>query len=139
VEVIAEKIADMKRAPRSRFGLPPMQFGMAAYAIVRDSEAEAEAELVADHHHPRPGRSSPPRASPISTSGCRAPSWSASSRSGIFGLQPRPAPQPCRHARAVRERIAEFEAAGLDLVLLQMSPQGEEMERFSAQVIRPGS
>jgi hypothetical protein len=30
---------------------------------------------------------------------------------------------------------AEYEAAGLDLLLLQMSPQREEMERFAAQVI----
>ena len=36
----------------------------------------------------------------------------------------------------VRERIAEFEAVGVDLLLLQFSPQLEEMERFAAQVIR---
>ncbi len=40
-------------------------------------------------------------------------------------------------ADQVRARVAEFEAAGLDLLLLQMSPQLEEMERFSAEVIRP--
>ncbi len=37
----------------------------------------------------------------------------------------------------LREKIGEYEDAGLDLLLLQMSPQAEEMERFSAQVIRP--
>ena len=37
----------------------------------------------------------------------------------------------------VRERIAEYEASGLDLLLLQMSPQAEEMDRFAAQVIAP--
>ena len=47
-EVIADKIADM-RARRDAAGRPPMTFGMAAYAIVRDSEAEAQAELDADH------------------------------------------------------------------------------------------
>ena len=36
----------------------------------------------------------------------------------------------------VRERIAAYEAAGVDLLLLQMSPQYEEMERFAANVIR---
>jgi FMNH2-dependent dimethyl sulfone monooxygenase len=35
----------------------------------------------------------------------------------------------------VRERVAEFEDAGVDLLLLQFSPQLEEMERFAAQVI----
>ena len=44
-EAIAPKIADMK-ARRDGAGGPPMQFGMAAYAIVRDSEAEAQAELA---------------------------------------------------------------------------------------------
>jgi FMNH2-dependent dimethyl sulfone monooxygenase len=36
----------------------------------------------------------------------------------------------------IKARVAEYEAAGLDLLLLQMSPQMEEMERFSAAVIR---
>src|SRR5207244_4586835 len=33
------------------------------------------------------------------------------------------------------ERILAFEAAGLDLMLLQFSPQLEEMERFGEEVI----
>ena len=37
----------------------------------------------------------------------------------------------------IQERIAEYQAAGLDLLLLQMSPQAEEMDRFAAQVIAP--
>ena len=35
----------------------------------------------------------------------------------------------------VAERVAAFEAAGVDLVLLQFSPQLEEMERFGRAVI----
>ena len=35
----------------------------------------------------------------------------------------------------IRQRIADYEGAGLGLLLLQMSPQLEEMERFAAQVI----
>ena len=35
----------------------------------------------------------------------------------------------------IRERVAAYRAAGLDLLLLQMSPQYEEMDRFAAQVI----
>jgi FMNH2-dependent dimethyl sulfone monooxygenase len=38
----------------------------------------------------------------------------------------------------IRERLEEYEAAGLELVLLQCSPQAEEMERFAAQVIHRG-
>ena len=39
----------------------------------------------------------------------------------------------------VSERLEEFSAVGVDLVLLQSSPQAEEMERFGAQVIRSGA
>jgi FMNH2-dependent dimethyl sulfone monooxygenase len=49
------------------------------------------------------------------------------------GLRPRLIGTP----EQIREKIGQYEAAGLDLLLLQMSPQAEEMERFSAQVIRP--
>jgi FMNH2-dependent dimethyl sulfone monooxygenase len=35
----------------------------------------------------------------------------------------------------VIDRMAEFEAAGVDLLLLQCSPQFEEMERFAESVI----
>jgi FMNH2-dependent dimethyl sulfone monooxygenase len=44
-EVVGKKIADM-RERREKLGLGPMTFGVAGYAIVRDSEAEADAEVV---------------------------------------------------------------------------------------------
>ena len=34
------------------------------------------------------------------------------------------------HPDQIAERIAEFEAVGVDLLLLQCSPQFEEMERL---------
>ncbi len=36
----------------------------------------------------------------------------------------------------VQEQVAAFEEAGVDLLLLQCSPQFEEMERFAESVIR---
>jgi dimethylsulfone monooxygenase len=39
----------------------------------------------------------------------------------------------------ISDRIGEFEDAGTDLLLLQFSPQLEEMERFSNLVIKPGA
>src|SRR6185436_18884649 len=44
-ERVAPKIADMA-ARREKLGLPPMQYGVAAYAIVRESEDEAQRELA---------------------------------------------------------------------------------------------
>ena len=130
-EVIAEKIADM-RARREKTGLPPMIYGMAAYAIVRDSdeEAQAEVERITTLDPDAPGfanfdqwlsgtqleRELKIREYSVSNRGLRP---------GLVGT-----------AAHVRDRIKAFEDAGLDLLLLQMSPQLEEMERFAAEVIR---
>ena len=129
-EVVAGKIADME-ARRQALGKPRMQYGMAAYAIVRDTEAEAQAELE------RITTVDPARAGFANfdqwLSGTqlerqmKLEEYSVSNR----GLRPRLVGPP----QQVRARVAEYEAAGLDLLLLQMSPQAEEMERFAAQVI----
>ncbi|HEX8888487.1 MAG TPA: hypothetical protein VF779_04890, partial [Pyrinomonadaceae bacterium] len=37
----------------------------------------------------------------------------------------------------VSEQVAKFEEAGANLLLLQCSPQLEEMERFAEAVIKP--
>ncbi|WGM46481.1 FMNH(2)-dependent dimethylsulfone monooxygenase [Brevundimonas sp. NIBR10] len=135
--VIADKIANMRRR-REAFGLPPMQYGMAGYSIVRDSRAEAEAELARITTIPGLANGSPPAgfanfdqwlSGTQLERELKIREYSVSNR----GLRPGFVGTP----ETVRERMDEFEAAGLDLVLLQMSPQAEEMERFSAQVIRP--
>jgi FMNH2-dependent dimethyl sulfone monooxygenase len=36
----------------------------------------------------------------------------------------------------IADRVGEFELAGVDLLLLQFSPQAEEMDRFADIVIR---
>jgi FMNH2-dependent dimethyl sulfone monooxygenase len=127
---IREKISDM-RERRERFELPPMKYGIAAYAIVRDTEQEAAAELAritdvkasaAGFNNYQQWLSGTKLDSEISMQ-----EYSVSNRglrSGLIGTSDR-----------VRTRIGEFEAAGVDLLLLQCSPQMEEMERFSAEVI----
>lgn len=135
-EHIAAKIADMK-ARRESFGLPPMRFGMAGYAIVRDSQAEADRELERITTIPGLAEGKPPAgfanfdqwlAGTELERELKIREYSVSNR----GLRPGFVGTP----ETVRERIEEFEAAGLDLLLLQMSPQEEEMERFAAEVIR---
>ncbi len=129
--VIAARIADM-RARRERLGLSPMTYGMAAYAIVRDSAREGEAEVarITDMgERPPPGFDNFDQwlSGTQLERELKIREYSVSNR----GLRPGLIGTP----EHVAERIAEFEAAGLDLLLLQMSPQMEEMERFSAQVI----
>ena len=127
---IAPKIADMA-ARREAAGKPPMQFGMAAYAIVRDSEAEAKRELqritTVDRLPAGYANFDQWLSGTQLERELKIQEYSVSNR----GLRPNLVGTP----EQLKERIAEYEHAGLDLLLLQMSPQMEEMERFSAQVM----
>jgi FMNH2-dependent dimethyl sulfone monooxygenase len=133
VEAIAPKIEDMERR-RAATGKGRMQYGMAGYAIVRDSETEAREELARITALPP----TPPKgfdnfeqwlSGTELERELKLQEYSVSNR----GLRPNFVGTP----EQLRERIAEYEQAGLDLLLLQMSPQAEEMDRFAAQVIQP--
>lgn len=127
---IAPKIADMA-ARRERIGAAPMQYGMAAYAIVRDSEAEAKRELdrILEVRDLPPGYDNFDQwlSGTQLERELKIREYSVSNR----GLRPDLVGTP----EQVRQRIADYEGAGLDLLLLQFSPQLEEMERFATQVI----
>ncbi|HEY2115305.1 MAG TPA: LLM class flavin-dependent oxidoreductase, partial [Candidatus Angelobacter sp.] len=130
-EKIREKVRDLS-ARRERWGLPPMQFGVAAYAIVRDTEREAQEELrrITDVQQNAAGYQNYQQwlANTQLEQRVSLQDYSVSNRGLRSGLVGTP--------EQVAERIAEFEDAGADLLLLQFSPQLEEMERFSRQVIR---
>ena len=130
VDAIAPKIADMA-ARREELGGKPMTYGMAAYTIVRDSEAEARrelerittvAELPAGYANFDQWLSGTQLEREM-----KIHEYSVSNR----GLRPNLIGTP----EQLRQRIADYEGAGLDLLLLQMSPQMEEMERFAVQVM----
>jgi FMNH2-dependent dimethyl sulfone monooxygenase len=133
VEAIKPKIADMEER-RARIGKGRMQYGMAAFAIVRDSEAEANRELARiTQMPPKPPKGFDNFEQWLSGTELerelKLQEYSVSNR----GLRPNFVGTP----EQVRERIEEYEDVGLDLLLLQMSPQAEEMDRFAAQVIEP--
>jgi FMNH2-dependent dimethyl sulfone monooxygenase len=133
VEAIAPKISDMSER-RERAGGTRMQFGMAAFAIVRDSEAEAQRELGRiTQLPPQPPKGFDNFEQWLSGTELerelKLQEYSVSNR----GLRPNLVGTP----EQLQERIAEYEEAGLDLLLLQMSPQAEEMDRFAEQVIGP--
>ncbi|HSM85414.1 MAG TPA: LLM class flavin-dependent oxidoreductase [Candidatus Limnocylindrales bacterium] len=131
---IREKVSDLSQR-RERWGLPPMQFGVAAYAIVRDSEAEARKELqrITDVKQNAAGYQNYQQwlANTQLEQRVSLEDYSVSNRGLRSGLVGTP--------EQVAGRIAEFEGAGVDLLLLQFSPQLEEMERFARQVIRPAA
>jgi dimethylsulfone monooxygenase len=129
-EVIAAKVAELTDR-RAAAGQPPMSFGVSGYVICRDTEAEANAELdrILDV------RSSPAAYASYQdfVEGSQLESrvsleeYSVSNRglrSGLIGTPDQ-----------IIERIRAYEDAGIGLLLLQFSPQREEMARFGADVI----
>jgi FMNH2-dependent dimethyl sulfone monooxygenase len=130
--IVGAKIADMRRR-REALGLPPMSYGVSGYAIVRDSDAEAMHEVARITDVKQSARGYDNYQQWITGSKLEQKisleDYSVSNRGLRSGFVGTP--------EAVSERLQEFAAVGVDLVLLQSSPQAEEMERFSAQVIRP--
>ena len=129
---IARRVHDMTMR-RARTGKPPLQFGVAGYAIVRDSLREAQRELarITDVKQSAAGYDNYQQwiANTQLEQRVSLEDYSVSNRGLRSGLIGTP--------EAVLDRVHEFEAAGVDLLLLQCSPQLEEMERFGRQVIEP--
>jgi FMNH2-dependent dimethyl sulfone monooxygenase len=127
---IAPKVADMRQR-REQAGLGPMQYGMAAYAIVRDTEREAQRELerITNVAPGSPGFHNFQDwiANTQLDQQLSLQDYSVSNRGLRAGLVGTP--------EQVADRIREFERAGVGLLLLQCSPQLEEMERFAEQVM----
>ncbi len=130
VERIAPKIGDMRRR-RAAAGGTAMEFGVAAYVIVRRTEQEARRELaritnVAEgspgYHNYQDWLANTQLEQRVSLE-----DYSVSNRGLRAGLVGTP--------EQVAERIRQFQSVGVGLLLLQCSPQLEEMERFAEEVI----
>ena len=130
--IIRRRIDDM-RERRERHGKPPMTFGAAAYAIVRDSVEEAQREVtrITDVKQSAAGYGNYQQwiANTKLEQRVSLEDYSVSNRGLRSGLVGTP--------EQVIARVREFEDAGVNLFLLQCSPQLEEMERFARQVIEP--
>ncbi len=130
-ERVREKVADL-RERRAKHNLPPLKFGVAGYAIVRETESEAQDEVrrITDVQQSAAGYANYQQwlAGTQLEQRVSLEDYSVSNRGLRSGLVGTP--------EQVAERLAQFEAAGVDLVLLQFSPQMEEMQRFAENVIR---
>jgi FMNH2-dependent dimethyl sulfone monooxygenase len=131
-ERIAAKIADM-RARRERLApdQPPLVFGMAGYVVLRDGDEAAQREVarITDVRASAKGYANFQQwlAGTQLEQQVSLADYSVSNRglrSGLVGTPDR-----------VAERLLQFERAGVSLMLLQFSPQAEEMERFADHII----
>jgi FMNH2-dependent dimethyl sulfone monooxygenase len=130
VDRVAPKVADIQRR-RAELGLEPMQYGMAAYVIVRDTQEEAQTELtrITNVAPGSPGYANYRDwiAHTQLEQQVSLEDYSVSNRGLRAGLVGTP--------EQVAERILALESAGVGLLLLQFSPQLEEMERFAESVM----
>jgi FMNH2-dependent dimethyl sulfone monooxygenase len=131
-DTVGRKIADMRQR-RQELGLPPLTYGIAGYSIVRDSPAEAKKEVERITNVQQSARGYANYQQWVTGSQLEQKisleDYSVSNRGLRSGLVGTP--------EQVNERLEEFSAVGVNLVLLQSSPQLEEMERFSAEVMQP--
>ena len=129
-ERIAEKVTDM-RARREKAGLGRMTYGLAGYVVCRNTEAAAkkEVERITDVKQNSAGYANYQDWLQNTKLEQRVSveDYSVSNRGLKAGLVGTP--------EQVAGQLLDFEKAGADLVLLQFSPQLEEMERFAEQVI----
>jgi FMNH2-dependent dimethyl sulfone monooxygenase len=110
--------------------LPPLRFGVAGYAIVRNSDAEVKKEIarITDVRSSARGYASYQefiKGSQLDTK-VSLEDYSVSNRGLRTGLVGTP--------DQVAEQVRVLEKIGIDLLLLQSSPQREEMQRFSEDV-----
>lgn len=129
-EVIASRIADLN-ARRRAVGGAPLSFGVSGYVICRDSQAEVDAELarILDVGSTPEAYASYQDfvAGSQLESQVSLEEYSVSNRGLRAGLVGTP--------DQIIARIRAYEDAGVGLMLLQFSPQREEMARFAEQVM----
>lgn len=129
-EKLEPKIRDMQRR-RAAHDLPPLQFGVAAYSIVRDNQREVERELERITNVSTSASSYASYRDFVENSQLEADlslrDYSVSNRGLRTGLVGTPA--------EVIDRIGALSDVGVNLLLLQSSPQLEEMQRFAEEVM----
>ena len=110
-----------------------LTFGVSGFTIVRDSEAEAHQERarITDVRQSAAGYGNYQQwiANTQLEQRVSLEDYSVSNRGLRSGLVGTP--------EQVLAQVRAFESVGVDLLLLQCSPQLEEMERFARQVIAP--
>jgi FMNH2-dependent dimethyl sulfone monooxygenase len=130
-EKVKAKIDDME-ARRERLNLQPMIYGVAGYTIVRENEADVKKEIerITDVKQSAAGYGNYQEwlANTKLEQQVSLEDYSVSNRGLRSGLTGTPA--------QVADKVGEFQRAGVNLLLLQCSPQIEEMERFSEAVIK---
>jgi alkanesulfonate monooxygenase len=124
-----EVIEDLRARPRN--GSAPLRFGLSAFVIARESEAEAAAELEhlqslsdAESRPEISGGTDPKTQMYKVLSGTKRIGSNGGTLAGLVGS----------YAQVI-ERIEAFHDAGVELFMLQFQPIDAELDRFADKII----
>jgi len=124
-----EVIEDLRARPRN--GSSPLRFGLSAFVIARESEAEAAAELEhlqslsdAESRPEISGGTDPKTQMYKVLSGTKRIGSNGGTLAGLVGSYDQ-----------VIERIEAFHEAGVELFMLQFQPIDAELDRFADKII----
>lgn len=130
LDEVADKVQDMDERRLRITGERFREYGMAAYVIVRDTEAEAQKELdrITEVDPDSPGYASFEEFRAHSNLDVELSKREYSV--GTRGLRPNLVGTP----EQVADKIRAYQDAGLTLLLIQSSPLDEELERIARDV-----
>jgi alkanesulfonate monooxygenase len=124
-------IADVAGRPRE--GKPPLEFGLSAFVIARESEAEAQAALLRLFELAR--LDAPIRAVQRANTDPYSVMAQTMAKTPRVGSNGGTAAGLVGSYDQVAERIMRFGEAGIELFMLQFQPFEAEMRRFAAEVM----
>jgi alkanesulfonate monooxygenase len=128
---VAALIDDLRRRPRA--GAPALRFGLSAFVIARESEAEAQEVLAYQRELAVSDRERV--AALLRNADEKAVMFETARRNPAIGTNGGTAAGLVGSYDQVAERIGAFHALGIELFMLQFQPFEREMARFAEQVI----
>lgn len=130
LEDVRALIADV--AARPRLG-PPLRYGLSAFVIARETQAEADAVL--DHLFALAAKDAPIRAVQRENTDAASVMAQTMAKTPRVGSNGGTAAGLVGSYDSVAARIRAFHEAGIELFMLQFQPFEAEMRRFAAEIM----
>jgi alkanesulfonate monooxygenase len=127
---VRKLISELPTSPRRR---QPLRYGLAAFVIARESDAEAEQALA--YSFELAGKDSALQAQRVANTDPKAVMFQTFAKLPHIGTNGGTAAGLVGSYDRVAARIREFNAAGIELFMLQFQPMETEMKRFAAEIM----
>lgn len=130
LEDIRALIQDVAHRPRRG---APIRFGMSAFVVARETDAEAQAELA--NLFAISEQDKPARARLVANADPEAQMFKTAAKEARVGTNGGTSARLVGSYDAVASRILDFHAIGVELFMLQFQPVDENMRSFAEHVI----